>query len=94
MTGTHAQLAVIQTWHDGGMFVGMHWLWWLFWVFTLAIIAWGVVRLGADRSETHRDVLRQEAAEDTLRRRFAAGEIDEEEYTRRMKVLRETSLGR
>lgn len=29
-----------------------------------------------------------ESAEDVLRRRFAAGEIDEEEYRRRLEVLR------
>jgi putative membrane protein len=72
------------------MFIGMHWLWWSFWVFTLFAIAWAFVRSGADRSEAHKDVLQKEAAEDTLRRRFAAGEIDEEEYARRMKVLKET----
>ena len=83
----------MQTWHDGGMFVGMHWLWWLFWMGTLVVIGWAFVRLGADRSESRRSVLRKEAAEETLKRRFAAGEIDEEEYTRRMKVLREAPPG-
>jgi len=86
--------AQTQTWHDGGMFVGMHWLWWFFWVLTLLVIGWAFVRSAADRSEAHRDVLHREAAEDTLRQRFAAGEIDEEQYTQRMKVLRETSPGR
>ncbi len=90
--GTLTWLAQVQTWHDGGMFVGMHWLWWLFWVFTILVVGWAFVRLGADRSETHREVLMQEAAEETLRRRFAVGEIDEEEFARRMKVLRDTSL--
>jgi len=79
-----------QSWHGGGMFVGMHWLWWTFWIVTLLVIGWAFVRLGADRSEAHRDLLRREAAEETLRQRFAAGEIDEEEYARRMKTLRET----
>jgi len=94
MTNPSAYAAQMQTWHDGGMFIGMHWLWWLFWILTLVFIAWAVVRLGADRSEGHRDALRQEAAEETLRRRFAAGEIDEDEYARRMKVLRDTTTGR
>lgn len=82
--------AQMQTWHDGGMFVGMHWLWWFFWAFALFIIGWAFVRSSADRTEAHRDVLQKEAAEDMLRRRFAAGEIDEEEYARRMKVLKDT----
>lgn len=88
MTALLGWFAQVQTWHDGGMFVGMHWLWWLFWVFTLFVVGWAFVRLGADRSEAHRDRLRQEAAEETLRGRFAAGEVDEEEYTRRMEILR------
>lgn len=83
----------MQSWHNGGMFIGMHWLWWLFWIFTLVILGWALVRLGADRSASHRQALREEAAEETLRRRYAAGEIDEEEYARRMKVLRETRPG-
>lgn len=89
----YAYQTPMQSWHDGGMFIGMHWLWWLFWIFTLVMVAWALIRLGADRSEMHRDAVRQEAAEETLRRRFAAGEIDEEEYARRMKVLRETATG-
>jgi putative membrane protein len=93
MTTTDGWLAQMQTWHDGGMFGGMHWLWWLFWVATLLVIGWAFVRLGADRSESHRSVLRKESAEETLRQRFAAGEIDEEEYTRRMRVLREAPPG-
>jgi len=93
MMNAYAYAAPAQTWHDGGMFIGMHWVWWLFWVFALLIIVWALVRLGADQSAGHRDALRQEAAEETLRRRFAAGEIDEEEYTRRMKVLRDTATG-
>lgn len=67
--------AQMQTWHGGGMFVGMHWLWWFFWIFILCVIGWGFVRSSGDRSAAHKDDGQQEAAEDTLRRRFAAGEI-------------------
>ena len=90
MHGMTEWLARAQTWHDGGMFVGMHWLWWLFWVATLIAIGWALVRLGADRTESHRSVPRKQAAEETLRQRYAAGEIDEDEYRRRMAVLGET----
>lgn len=93
MPATNEWLARAQTWHDGGMMLGMHWVWWLFWVATLFAIGWALVRLGADRSESHRSVLSKEAAEETLRQRYAAGEIDEEEYKRRMAVLRETPPG-
>ncbi len=85
--------AQMQSWHDGGMFVGMHWLWWLFWVFTLLVIGWSFVRLGTERSDERKELHLEEAAEEALRRRFADGEIDEEEYRRRMSVLRETGQG-
>jgi uncharacterized membrane protein len=75
------------------MFMGMHWLWWTFWIVVLAVLAWGFVRLFADRRETHRRACCEEEAEDELRGRFARGEIDEDEYARRLEVLRETYLG-
>jgi uncharacterized membrane protein len=79
----------MQPWHRGGLFMGMHWLWWLVWLCTLAVIVWAFVRLFTDRSRTHRRVVQEEAAEAVLRRRFAAGEIDEEELARGLRVLRE-----
>jgi len=81
------------TWHRGGMFVGMHWIWWSLWLLTICVLLWALWRLFRERSEIHRRVERQEAAEEALRMRFAAGEIDEEEYARRMRVLRETTAG-
>lgn len=93
MTATLATAVQMQSWHEGGLFMGMHWAWWLFWTFTLLVIAWAFVRLVSDRSETHKHVGRKEAAEEALRRRFAAGEIDEDEYARRMKVLRDALPG-
>ncbi len=80
-------------WHNGGLFMGMHWLWWLFWLVTLAVLIGAFWRLFADRSSYHRTVEEEEAAEEVLRARFARGEIDEEEYARRLRVLRETTLG-
>lgn len=82
------------SWHEGGLFMGMHWLWWAFWVVLLALLLTAFWRLLADRSETRRSLGEEERAEEALRRRFAKGEIDEEEYARRLKVLRETLLGR
>lgn len=79
-----------HSWHNGGMFIGMHWLWWSFWIVTLLLLAWALWRAVADRSETHRQVRREESAEDELRRRFARGEIDEEELHHRIRVLHET----
>lgn len=82
-----------MSWHDGGLFMGMHWLWWGFWIVLLAVLALAFWRLVADRAETRRSIAREERAEHELRRRFAKGEIEEEEYARRLEVLRESYLG-
>ena len=89
-TELNAALQMPRSWHDGGMFVGMHWAWWSVWIITLLVLAWAFWRLFADRSEVHRQVQREEAAEEELRRRFARGEIDEDEFAERLRVLRET----
>lgn len=83
-----------RSWHDGGLFMGLHWLWWAFWIALLIALGAAMWRLFADRSDTSRRVADQERAEEALRRRFADGEIDEEEYARRLEVLRESMLGR
>lgn len=81
-----------RSWHDGGMFVGMHWAWWSFWILTLLVLVWAFWRMFSDRSATDRQVRREEAAEEQLRGRFARGEIDEEEFARRLEVLRKTHV--
>lgn len=69
-------------WHAGD--------WWMMgiglivWLLLLGSVAWLIVRAtGRERAEP-----RSEGAEEVLRRRFAAGEIDVEEYERRLEVLR------
>ena len=88
-------MAALQTtsWHDGGLFMGMHWLWWLVWVGTVGVLGWAFVRLYSDRREVRRLVGEEEAAEQVLRKRFAQGDIDEDQYMQKVKVLRETMLG-
>lgn len=81
------------TWHDGGMFGGMHWGWWSIWIATFLILCWAFFRLFADRAETRRSVRRKEAAEEELRSRFARGEIDEAELEDKMEALRRTRFG-
>ena len=61
------------SWHDGGLFMGMHWMWWGIWIVTILVLLWAMVRLSRDRTATHRRVAERGAAEDVLRRRFAAG---------------------
>jgi putative membrane protein len=82
-----------RAWHDTGLFMGMHWGWWSFWILLLAVLGWGLWRVLADRTATRREEQRKEEAEEELRRRFARGELDEEEYARKLRTLRETSLG-
>ncbi len=69
-------------WHYGDwwmMGIGM-----LVWLVLLGLGVWLLVRAtGRERTEP-----RGEAAEETLRRRFAAGEIDADEYERRLEILR------
>lgn len=86
-----AQMA--RSWHGGGLFMGMHWLWWAFWTVLLLVVLLAFWRIGADRAATRRAVREEEQAEAVLRRRFADGEIDEEEYARKLKVIREGMLG-
>lgn len=88
----HTALQMPRSWHDGGMFIGMHWAWWSVWILTLIILAWALWRVVTERSETHRRVEREEAAEKELRRRFARGEIDEDEFAARLRALRETHV--
>jgi uncharacterized membrane protein len=83
-----------MAWHNGGLFMGMHWIWWTFWLVMLAVLFLAFWRLLADSAQTRSNLFEEERAEEALRHRFATGEIDEEEYVRRLEVLRETMLGR
>jgi len=77
--------------------VGWHWpdgsSWWamgigmLAWVILLAV-AIGLVVWLVNRGAGGQRVERGDSAEEVLRRRFAAGEIDAEEYASRLSVLR------
>ena len=62
--------------------------WWpmgigmVIWVVIIGLLVWLVVRATNQRSGS------SESAEELLRHRFAAGEIDEEEYAKRLATLR------
>lgn len=92
MMNLHTAFAVQMSpsWHDGGLFMGMHWGWWTFWVLTLALLGWGLVRVASDRTPPRPRERRAEDAEEELRARYARGELDEDEYLRKLEVLRET----
>jgi putative membrane protein len=78
-------------WHHDGVFMGLHWFWWLFWILVVLGVVWAFWRLV--RSERRRDgeKPRSETAEEILRRRFSEGEIDEDEFRRRLRALQEST---
>jgi len=62
--------------------------WWpmgiglVIWVVIIVLLVWVAVRAMGHRTSSG------DSADDLLRRRFAAGEIDEEEFAKRSEVLR------
>jgi uncharacterized membrane protein len=52
------------------------------WVLVIGLLVWLAIRAISHRPGSG------ESAEELLRRRFAAGEIDEEEFAKRSEVLR------
>lgn len=68
-----------------GDHMGMMAVWWLFGLAALVLLVWVVVRAagsaGIGRGE-------EESPETILKRRYARGEVDREEYERRLNDLR------
>lgn len=59
------------------------WFWWILGIALVALVAWGVTR-----SVSRGAAARGDSAEERLKRRYAEGEIDKEEYEARLKDLR------
>lgn len=76
-----------EVWHRQGLYMGTHWAWWLFWIALVLVLAWAFWRLFDERREARLGARRLVLAEEILRRRFAAGEIDEEELLESMRAL-------
>ena len=70
-------------WFDGGHMMIWMTLWWLIGIGLFVLLVWFIVG-------TIRPSQLNESAEAVLRRRYAAGEIDTEEFERRLAVLRKT----
>jgi putative membrane protein len=70
---------------------GIGWGWMvlmpLLWIVLVAVIAWAVVRLMQRPGAGGRDQARRETPQEILDRRFAAGDIDADAYTRARALL-------
>jgi putative membrane protein len=66
-------------------------VWWpmgiglVIWVVVIGLLVWVAMRAMSHRTDPAGSA---DSAEELLRRRFAAGEIDEEEFAKRSEVLR------
>ena len=77
-------------WHDGdwgtGAWLAMSLMMLLFWGGLIALVVW-LARIGAGRNRVDKISL-PATPDEVLAERFARGEIDEDEFTRRRAVLR------
>lgn len=69
---------------DGGSMV----FWVIFWVAITAPVVWLLRRLFSEHEGAEGPEAGGDSAEEILRKRFARGEIDAEEYERSLEVLR------
>jgi putative membrane protein len=67
---------------------------WLFWILAVGLIVFLVVRLLRSDGSRSGPTYRRDEAEEILHRRLANGEIDVDEYERRMSALRAQRLPR
>jgi len=67
-------------WFDGHHYWGMHWIWWILWMIFLIWIFATPWDLPGQRTK-------KETPLDILKKRYAAGEIDSEEFEERKKAL-------
>jgi len=70
--------------HDGNMFFGggFMWIFWLFLIFILFVAIKAIAGTGENKNTANR-----ETPIEILKKRYANGEINEEEYERRRKEL-------
>ena len=65
-------------------FIGMHWIWWLIVVGIIMLVVFNVIPY---RPKTELE----ENAMGILKKRFARGEIEKEEFEERKRIIRENS---
>lgn len=78
-------------WHHDMFGMGWHWGWWLFWIVVAALVIWAVTRtLAASGERRPGPGAGEPDAKEILRRRFAEGELTEEEFREKLRALRES----
>ncbi|HCY74735.1 MAG TPA: electron transporter RnfE [Ignavibacteriales bacterium] len=70
--------------HDG--FMGGMWYGWIFWLVILIVIGWVIVNQ-MNKNKRDSQLPQQESAINILKKRYAKGEIDKEEFERMKKDL-------
>jgi putative membrane protein len=73
---------------DGWFAFGMHAFWWIFWVIVIAGVALALARGSDGRSRERETPL------ETLRRRYARGEVSTQEYEERRAILERDTDGK
>jgi putative membrane protein len=63
-------------------FFGMHWIWWVIIIVIILLVVFDVIPY-RPKTDTTEDAL------DILKKRFARGEIEHEEFEERKKVLKQ-----
>ena len=71
--------------YDGYHFGGMHLIWWFFWIILTVIVFATPYDIPGQRK-------RKDSPLDILQKRFAAGEITNEEYLEKKKMLENDSV--
>jgi len=66
--------------YEGSYFGGMHWIWWFIWMILLFWIFVTPWRIPGQR-------MRIDSPFDILQKRFASGEITNEEYDEKKRIL-------
>ncbi len=73
-----------------GMMAGFGWMWLMpvFWIVFLGLIIWAIIALDRSSSESRgSDSSKAESALELLKRRYARGEIDKQEFEEKKKDL-------
>lgn len=72
-------------WHDMGW--GGMWFGWLFWIIILIVVIWIVVRFAGGGQSRQLPPASHETPLDILKKRYAKGEINKEQYEQMKKDL-------